>query len=67
MTNLNVDRAYKHIFFENLSPMSVSIGFVTPGSSVTQLAEKRSKHAEPGVAFLGTHARELNLNFTFIS
>ena len=31
--------------------MSVSIGFVTTGSTVTHLAEKTSKHAEPGVTF----------------
>ena len=54
-------------FFENLSPMFVSIGFVTLGSSVTHLAEKTSNHAEPGVAFSGLLARELNLlDFTFI-
>ena len=43
--------------------MSVSIGFVAPGSSETHLAEKTSKHAEPGVAFSGTRAHELNFFF----
>ena len=54
-------------FFENLSPMSVSIGLVTPGSSVTDNAEKTPKHAEPDVAFSEIRAHELNLlNLTFI-
>ena len=47
--------------------MSVSVACVTTASIVTDLAEKTSKHAEPGVAFSETHARELNfLNVTFI-
>ena len=41
--------------------MSVSIGFVTIGSSVIHLPEKTSKHVEPGVTFSGVHLRELNL------
>ena len=45
--------------------MSISIGFATTGSSVTHLAEKISKHAEPGIAFSEVRTVELSpLNFT---
>ena len=53
-------KALLHTFSYNFKPKSVSIFLVTPGSRVTLLDENISKHAEPGVASIGTQARELN-------